>query len=175
MHSAFGNWFPGAKPLIQQALAKVMKANPALYVLRERIRKGLQLYSSEPTEPYLSSQNYGELFSNQVITLLDVVCFIGGIKNNGIWNPKAQQYKIQTNGRYFVKNHLKSGQNIWIMVWFSNDWAKAWTFKIWPSKSLYFKCLGISNFRILDPFFSSICFIAGIWIIQSNWKPAMMN
>eukprot|EP00965_Chrysotila_dentata_P127503 4216460-Pleurochrysis_carterae.AAC.1 len=36
-------------------MAKVMKANPALYVLRERIRKGLQLYSSEPTEPYLSS------------------------------------------------------------------------------------------------------------------------
>ena len=66
LHSAFGNWFPGAKPLIQQAMAKIMKANPALYVLRERIRKGLQLYSSEPTEPYLSSQNYGELFSNQV-------------------------------------------------------------------------------------------------------------
>ena len=43
-----------------------LQANPALYVLRERIRKGLQLYSSEPTEPYLSSQNYGELFSNQV-------------------------------------------------------------------------------------------------------------
>src|SRR3984957_14415599 len=59
------------KPLIQQALAKVMKANPALYVLRERIRKGLQLYSSEPTEPYLSSQNYGELFSNQVIWFVD--------------------------------------------------------------------------------------------------------
>ena len=48
-------------------MAKIMKANPALYVLRERIRKGLQLYSSEPTEPYLSSQNYGELFSNQII------------------------------------------------------------------------------------------------------------
>ena len=45
---------------------QIMKANPALYVLRERIRRGLQLYSSEPTEPYLSSQNYGELFSNQV-------------------------------------------------------------------------------------------------------------
>ena len=26
----------------------------------------LQLYSSEPTEPYLNSQNYSELFSNQV-------------------------------------------------------------------------------------------------------------
>ena len=48
-----------------------MIANPALYVLRERIRKGLQLYSSEPTEPYLSSQNYGELFSNQIIWFVD--------------------------------------------------------------------------------------------------------
>lgn len=56
LHSCFGNWFTGVKPLITQAMAKIMKANPALYVLRERIRKGLQLYSSEPTEPYLSSQ-----------------------------------------------------------------------------------------------------------------------
>ena len=121
--SAFGNWFPGVKPLLIQAMAKIMKArslqglpashdlrlsclfgvvvrygsvlprsaqpglpppnrnpfqrrnppqsNPALYVLRERIRKGLQLYSSEPTEPYLSSQNYGELFSNQIIWFVD--------------------------------------------------------------------------------------------------------
>eukprot|EP01103_Thecamoeba_quadrilineata_P007750 TRINITY_DN17584_c0_g1_i1.p1 TRINITY_DN17584_c0_g1~~TRINITY_DN17584_c0_g1_i1.p1 ORF type:complete len:2354 (+),score=376.42 TRINITY_DN17584_c0_g1_i1:360-7064(+) len=71
LHSAYGNWFPGVKPLITQAMAKIMKANPALYVLRERIRKGLQLYSSEPTEPYLSSQNYGELFSNQIIWFVD--------------------------------------------------------------------------------------------------------
>jgi pre-mRNA-processing factor 8 len=71
LHSAFGIWFPGAKPLIQQAMAKIMKANPALYVLRERIRKGLQLYSSEPTEPYLNAQNYGELFSSQVIWFVD--------------------------------------------------------------------------------------------------------
>lgn len=48
-----------------------MQSNPALYVLRERIRKGLQLYSSEPTEPYLSSQNYGEIFSNQIIWFVD--------------------------------------------------------------------------------------------------------
>lgn len=70
-YSAFGNWFPGCKPLMQQAMAKIMKANPALYVLRERVRKALQLYSSEPTEPYLSSQNYGELFSNQIIWFVD--------------------------------------------------------------------------------------------------------
>lgn len=71
LHSAFGNWFPGMKPLIHQAMAKIMKANPALYVLRERIRKALQLYSSEATEPYLNSQNYGELFSNQIIWFVD--------------------------------------------------------------------------------------------------------
>jgi len=71
LYSGYGNWFPGSKPLVQQAMAKMIKSNPALYVLRERIRKGLQLYSSEPTEPYLSSQNYGELFSNQIIWFVD--------------------------------------------------------------------------------------------------------
>ncbi|CAF3795624.1 unnamed protein product [Rotaria sordida] len=39
-----------------------------VYVSRERIRKGLQLYSSEL---YLSLQNYGELFSNQIIWFID--------------------------------------------------------------------------------------------------------
>ena len=71
LYSAYGNWFPGLKPLVIKAMAKIMKANPALYVLRERIRKALQLYSSEPTEPYLNSQNYGELFSNQIIWFVD--------------------------------------------------------------------------------------------------------
>jgi len=71
LYSGFGHWFPGGKVLIQSAMAKIMKANPALYVLRERVRKALQLYSSEPTEPYLSSQNYGELFSNQIIWFVD--------------------------------------------------------------------------------------------------------
>ena len=71
LHSAYGNWVPGLKPLVQRGLTKIMKANPALFVLRERIRKGLQLYSSEPTEPYLNSQNYAELFSNQTIWFVD--------------------------------------------------------------------------------------------------------
>ena len=71
MFAGYGNWFPGCKPLMQQALQKILRDNPALYTLRERIRKGLQLYSSEPTEPYLSSQNYTELFSNQIIWFVD--------------------------------------------------------------------------------------------------------
>ncbi|KAK6589199.1 JAB PAD domain [Cryptosporidium xiaoi] len=71
LYSAYGNWIPGLKELVQKALGKIMKSNPALYVLRERIRKGLQLYCSEPTEPYLNSQNYNELFSNQTTWFVD--------------------------------------------------------------------------------------------------------
>jgi len=71
VYSGYGNYFPGCKPLVQQAMAKIMKSNPALFVLRERVRKALQLYSSEPTEPYLSSQNFGELFSNVTTWFID--------------------------------------------------------------------------------------------------------
>ena len=38
---AYGSWFPGMKPLIQQAMENIMKANPACHVLRAHIRKGL--------------------------------------------------------------------------------------------------------------------------------------
>ncbi|KAJ2335110.1 pre-mRNA-splicing factor 8, partial [Coemansia sp. RSA 2681] len=71
MYSAYGNWVPGMKPLMQQAMAKIMKASPALYVIRERIRKALQLFSSEPTESYLNSTNYAELFSHQTCWFVD--------------------------------------------------------------------------------------------------------
>ncbi|KAJ6264576.1 hypothetical protein Dda_0723 [Drechslerella dactyloides] len=71
LYDAYGNWFPGMKQLMQQAMAKIMKANPALYVLRERIRKGLQLYASESNQDFLNSQNYSELFSNQIQLFID--------------------------------------------------------------------------------------------------------
>ena len=32
LHSAYGCWLPGLKPLMLQAMNKIMKANPALYV-----------------------------------------------------------------------------------------------------------------------------------------------
>ena len=69
--SAYGHWFPGLKGLVLQLMNKIVKDNPALFVLRERIRKALQLYSSEATEPFLSSSNYNELFSNQTIWFVD--------------------------------------------------------------------------------------------------------
>lgn len=71
IYAAYGNWIPGMKPLMQQAMAKIMKASPALYVVRERVRKALQLFSSEPTESYLNSTNYAELFSHQTCWFID--------------------------------------------------------------------------------------------------------
>lgn len=71
IYSSYGSWFPGLKPVMTAAMNKIMKSNLALYVLRERIRVALQLYSSEPTEPYLNAQNYAELFSNQTIWFVD--------------------------------------------------------------------------------------------------------
>ena len=71
IYSAYGQYIPGLKILVQQAMSKIMKANPALYVLRERIRKGLQLYATESTQEFLNSQNYSELFSNQIQFFID--------------------------------------------------------------------------------------------------------
>merc|ERR1719476_842044 len=47
LHSGFGNWFPGVKPLLHRSMNKIMKANPALYVLRERIRQALAAQVNE--------------------------------------------------------------------------------------------------------------------------------
>ena len=110
IYDAYGNWFPGLKPLMQQALSKIMKANPALFVLRERIRKGLQLYQSQPQEAFLNSSNYSELFSKDVQFFIDDSnvyrvtvhkTFEGNLTtkpiNGGIFifNPKTGEYQEQ--------------------------------------------------------------------------------
>ena len=40
---------------------------------------------------------------------------------NGVWNPEAQPFEIWTNGRLFVKNHLKFGQK-----WPNFEWSGFW-------------------------------------------------
>lgn len=71
VYDVYGNWFSGLKPLMQNAMKEIMKANPALYVLRERIRKGLQLYQSQPQVALLNSSNYAELFNNETQLFID--------------------------------------------------------------------------------------------------------
>ncbi|CDR44923.1 CYFA0S16e00122g1_1 [Cyberlindnera fabianii] len=71
MYDAYGTWFPGFKPLMQNAMKRIMKANPSLYVLRERICKGLQLYQARPQQAFLNSNNYAELFGNEMQLFID--------------------------------------------------------------------------------------------------------
>ncbi|MES1908659.1 MAG: hypothetical protein MHM6MM_001547, partial [Cercozoa sp. M6MM] len=70
-YSGYGCWFPGLKPLLQQAMGAVIKNDPALHQLRERIRNQLQLFWSAPTESHLSATNYNELFRNQLSWFID--------------------------------------------------------------------------------------------------------
>mmetsp|Transcript_39302 Transcript_39302/g.60008 ORF Transcript_39302/g.60008 Transcript_39302/m.60008 type:complete len:259 (+) Transcript_39302:2667-3443(+) len=118
LHSGFGNFFTGAKQLLQAAMNKIMKANPAIYVLRERIRKCLQLYSSEPTEPYLNSQNYGELFSNQT------VWFVDDTNVYRVTIHKTREGNLTTkpiNGAIFIFNP-KTGQ-LFLKIIHTSVWA----------------------------------------------------
>lgn len=71
MYDAYGNWFSGFKTLIQNGMKTIMKANPSLYVLRERIRKGLQIYQAQVQEPFLNSSNYAELFNDDIKLMID--------------------------------------------------------------------------------------------------------
>ena len=57
-----------------------------------------------------------------------LVCISNGIKvvglqtvrnSNGIWNLEAPPFEIQTNGRHFFKNHLKSVQKCPDFEWSS--------------------------------------------------------
>ena len=72
--------------------------------------------------------------------------------------PTAQQYEYQINGRYFVKNHLKSKHKRLDFEWNSFQMvgtitlaiAKAGPFEIRPSKSPDLKCFRTLNGRISD-------------------------
>lgn len=118
MFDGYGNWFPGLKPLMQQAMSKIMKANPALFVLRERIRKGLQLYQSQPQEAFLNSQNYSELFSK------DVQFFIDDSNVYRVTVHKTFEGNLTTkpiNGAIFIFNP-KSGQ-LYLKIIHTSVWA----------------------------------------------------
>ena len=82
--------------------------------------------------------------------------------SNGIWNPEAQLFEIQTNGRHFVKTFWNLDKNIQILngpvfeMIGTIALAKPQPFEkgsleIWPLKSLNFKCFRTSNGRISDP------------------------
>ncbi|RCK66281.1 Pre-mRNA-splicing factor 8, partial [Candida viswanathii] len=118
MYDVYGNWFPGLKPLVHNAMREIMKANPALYVLRERIRKGLQLYQAQPQEAFLNSNNYAELFNN------DTQLFVDDTNVYRITVHKTFEGNLATkpiNGCIFILNP-KSGQ-LFLKIIHTSVWA----------------------------------------------------
>jgi pre-mRNA-processing factor 8 len=118
LYSAYGQYFPGLKQLVQQAMAKVLKANPALFVLRERIRKGLQLYGTESSQEFLNSQNYSELFSN------DTKLFIDDTNVYRVTIHKTMEGNLTTkpiNGAIFILNP-RTGQ-MFLKIIHTSVWA----------------------------------------------------
>ncbi|EAY02411.1 pre-mRNA processing 8 protein homolog PRP8 [Trichomonas vaginalis G3] len=69
--TAFGTWIPGLQELIDKAMKHVLQFNPSISVLRERVKKSLQLYTSEIPEPALNSTNFGELFGNKITWIVE--------------------------------------------------------------------------------------------------------
>lgn len=64
-YDAFGNWFPGLKKLVNSALEKMKQANPSLFILRERIRKALQLHQTQNQQPHLTASNYLDIVNGK--------------------------------------------------------------------------------------------------------------
>jgi pre-mRNA-processing factor 8 len=82
------------------------------------VRKGLQLHASEPTEPHLSSSNYAELFSKQIIWFVDdsnVFRVTAHRSHRGNTVTKA------TNGAIFIFNP-RTGQ-LFLKVIHTSVWA----------------------------------------------------
>ncbi|KAI3402314.2 PRP8 [Candida oxycetoniae] len=118
MYDVYGNWFPGLKALVRNAMKEIMKANPALYVLRERIRKGLQLYHAQPSQSFLNSTNYAELFNN------DTQLFIDDTNVYRVTVHKTLEGNLATkpiNGCVFILNP-KTGQ-LYLRVIHTSVWA----------------------------------------------------
>ncbi|KAK4377604.1 hypothetical protein RND71_003900 [Anisodus tanguticus] len=101
LHSSFGNGFPGAKPLIAQAMNKIMKSNPALYVLRERIRKGLQLSLPVEEQPKQIIVTRKGMFDPLEVHLLDFPNVV--IKGSELQLPFQACLKIEKFGDQILK------------------------------------------------------------------------
>lgn len=118
VYDVYGNWFSGLKPLMQNAMKEIMKANPALYVLRERIRKGLQLYQSQPQVALLNSSNYADLFSN------DTQFFVDDTNVYRVTVHRTFEGNLTTkpiNGAVFILNP-KTGQ-LFLKIIHTSVWA----------------------------------------------------
>ena len=73
--SGYGFWIQNMKKFIVKNFIKLLKTNPALFILRERLRKSLQLISSENTGPKICTKNFQEIFRKKNVWIIDDKCF----------------------------------------------------------------------------------------------------
>ena len=123
--SGYGFEFLNLREILRVNLIKIMKSNPALYILRDRIRKGLQLYTNKFSESTLNTESYFELFNSNTCWLVDDSLFyrisvhqtlLGNIKTkpiNGaliIFLPKNGNLILRTINSKTWKQHKKLSQ-----------------------------------------------------------------
>eukprot|EP00835_Amoeboradix_gromovi_P001880 NODE_96_length_21330_cov_0.419858.p1 type:complete len:2207 gc:universal NODE_96_length_21330_cov_0.419858:801-7421(+) len=114
--SVYGNWIPGMQVLMNTAMQTIIKHNPALFVLQERIRKALQLYNTTSTDDLLNAQNYTDLFNNKTWFLDDTNVYRVNIhkSSNGSMTTKP------INGALAIINPI-NGQ-LYLGIFHSSTW-----------------------------------------------------
>lgn len=118
MYDVYGNWVQGMKPLMQTAIRHIMRHNPALNVLRERMRKGLQLYQNQHQEAFLNSTNYSDLFNADNILFIDDTNVYRVLVHRTLDGNLATK---PINGAVFMLNP-KSGQ-LFLKIIHTSVWA----------------------------------------------------
>mgnify|MGYP001198235528 CR=1 FL=1 len=67
LYSGFGNYIPGGKPLLQQAMAKIIKANPDLIIYPKMKNSGLNILNiSNPDFDYVALNDFIANHENKV-------------------------------------------------------------------------------------------------------------
>jgi pre-mRNA-processing factor 8 len=92
--SGYGYWIPNIQAAIKSAMSRIMKSNPALALLRENMKKAMQLRSTDPTEAHLNTQNFAELFSDQTIWIVD----------DALVAPRVSERTEEGNTKFHVAN-----------------------------------------------------------------------
>jgi len=117
LFSGYGYGFPKFKELLNSECAKIIRGNSALYILRDRIRKSLQLYTKKGPEMSLDLENISDIFQVGITWLIDDSLFYRvSVHQTLLGNIKTKPIKgvliifIPKNGNLILKTN---DSNIW--------------------------------------------------------------
>lgn len=117
--SGFGFVFPHLKEIMSLNLNKIMKSNSALYILRDRIRKGLQLHTGRISGLTLSIGNYFEIFQSGIFWIIDDSLFYRvSVHQTLLGNIKTKPI----NGAVII--FLPKNGNLILRIISSNTWKQ---------------------------------------------------